>query len=67
MGLLILGGGGFFSNGAADNPVIFPVLVLFSALGATFGYNLNATVEPVVLSPTKQGLVLVGLKAHLSL
>ncbi|MBI1743958.1 hypothetical protein HYR54_12965 [Candidatus Acetothermia bacterium] len=36
-------------------------------LGAIFGYNVNATVEPVVLRPTSQGLVLVGLKTQLSI
>ncbi|MBI1743955.1 hypothetical protein HYR54_12950 [Candidatus Acetothermia bacterium] len=51
---------------------ILPVLTILSvvvspALGSTLGYNIHATVEPVVLSPTSQGLVLVGLKASLSI
>jgi len=61
---LVLGVPGFFSNFVLINPVILPVLAISTALGATFGYNLNATIEPVVLSPTNQGLVLVGLKAR---
>jgi hypothetical protein len=49
---------GFFSSGSLDHPVIFPLLVLFSALGATIGYNINATLEPIVLNTTSQGLIL---------
>lgn len=47
--------------------IIAPFLPLSTALGATLGYNINAKVEPVVLSPTNQGLVLVGLKTQLSI
>ncbi|MBI1743954.1 hypothetical protein HYR54_12945 [Candidatus Acetothermia bacterium] len=54
----------FLSIGTLLDPVILPVLALSTALGATLGYNVNATVEPVVLSPTNQGLVLVGLKVR---
>ncbi|MBI1743957.1 hypothetical protein HYR54_12960 [Candidatus Acetothermia bacterium] len=50
------------------NPgLIFLFYASSVALGATYGYNLHATIELAVLSPTNQGLVLIGLKASLSI
>jgi hypothetical protein len=44
--------------------VILSTLVLSTVLGTTYGYNINATLEPVVLSPINQSLVLVGVKTQ---
>ncbi|MBI1744891.1 hypothetical protein HYR54_17750 [Candidatus Acetothermia bacterium] len=54
----------FLSIGTLLDPIILPVLALSTALGATFGYNVNATVEPVVLSRTNHDLVLIGLRTQ---
>ncbi|MBI1743956.1 hypothetical protein HYR54_12955 [Candidatus Acetothermia bacterium] len=50
------------------NPVfIFPFYAFFVALGATYGFNIHATIELAVLSPTNQGLVLIGLKTQVGI
>jgi hypothetical protein len=63
--LSLLGATVFFSGGtiAMVHVLIFPFLVsYFTAVGATLGYHIDASVEPIVLSPTGQGLILVGFR-----